>query len=181
MVITWTEAGLNYYLLGFLLKYLPGDIFTNNYTSSSAEIASYLTSGILVKFLNIRMTLWLSHILSFVGMVLLVTIQPNEHQQVLISIFILCGKFGVSSAFNVAYIGTYQLFPVGIVGTCFGVCNLFARAASIFASYIAELKPEQKSEWIFCSLCIIAFLAAFFLVLPGTLVAHRMSTYLSQN
>ena len=74
MIITWTEAGFNYYLLSMMVKYLPGDIFLNNYVASAAEIASYIASGLLVKHLNIRRTFWFSHVLAFAGMLLMAII-----------------------------------------------------------------------------------------------------------
>jgi len=89
----------------------------------------------------------------------------------MICLFILGAKFGVSSSFNIVYIGTYDLFPISIVGTCYGICNIFARIACIVAPLFAELKPEEIAEWIFCVLIMIAFCFTFILVLPKDMEA----------
>ncbi len=39
MIIAWTAASFNFYLLNFLIKYMPGDIFFNSTVSGLSAIA----------------------------------------------------------------------------------------------------------------------------------------------
>lgn len=48
-----------------------------------------------------------------------------------------------------------------MVGTSFGVCNIVARIATIFAPRVAEMKPESISYWIFIVVIGMAFLMSF--------------------
>ena len=43
---------------------------------------------------------------------------------------------------------------------------MVARIGSIFAPYIAELKPEAISEWTFVVVCVIALLASINIIDP---------------
>ena len=57
--------------------------------------------------------------------------------------------------FNIGYVGNTHLFPISVVATSYGLCNLFARGSSILAPLVAELKPEAISKWCFSGLMII--------------------------
>ena len=98
--------------------------------------------------------------ISIVGMVLLREI--NTQNNFLISCFVLGSKFGIACTFNMAFAGNLLLFPVSVVITTYGVCNLFARLATILAPYVAELDP-RVSEWTFVAVATIALVSTFFL------------------
>ena len=74
---------------------------------------------------------------------------------------ILGAKMGVSVAFVVSYVGNYSLFPASIVGTTMGICNIFSRISTIFAPYVAEVKPDTVSQIIFCIIMLAALIASF--------------------
>ena len=65
-----------------------------------------------------------------------------------------------------AYLGNQKLFPTLIVTTSFGVCNIFARVSTIFATYLAEIKPETISEWVYCFITLFAFFVSFMIKEP---------------
>ena len=50
-----------------------------------------------------------------------------------------------------------------VVATSFGVCNVFGRIAGIFAPYVAELKPESISKYVFISMVSVAMVFVFLL------------------
>jgi hypothetical protein len=47
MALSWTSGSFNSFLICFLLKYFPGDIYVNTLTSASSDIAASVFSGIL--------------------------------------------------------------------------------------------------------------------------------------
>ena len=78
MIVQWLACSFCYYLINFLIKYLPGDIFTNGYTTSAAEVASYVASGFLLKFLNVKISFLVSHVIGFAGMFCMLMLKPDD-------------------------------------------------------------------------------------------------------
>ena len=54
-------------------------------------------------------------------------------------ILVFSTKFGTNLGFNLVYIITPQYFPSVVTSRIFGICNVFARVATICAPMIAEL------------------------------------------
>jgi hypothetical protein len=119
---------------------------------------AYAISGLLLKLIGFRSVLTISFMLSLIGMLALIFV--DDPSQAWISVFILGSKFGVSATFNLAYLGNVMLFPTVIVSTSFGICNIFSRVSTITAPFVAELKPESISKWVFCGFVIVATLAS---------------------
>jgi hypothetical protein len=112
--------------------------------------------------MGLKKVLISSFCLSFIGMLFLI-INGQGAGQFLISLYVLGSKFGISSTFNMAYLGNPMLFPTEVLSISFGACNIFARVSTILAPFVAELKPEVISQWIFCSVVMLALLASFLL------------------
>ena len=62
-----------------------------------------MLSGILIEKIGIKPTLVISYVIAILGMGALILVDPES--QFLLCLFILGSKFGVSQAFNVAYVG----------------------------------------------------------------------------
>ena len=137
------------------MKYFHGDLYINGVASCSSEIAGFFVSGKMFNKLGIKVSLFISYLLSLSGMLCLLLV-PTE-DKVLLATFVLLGKFGISASFNIAYIGNYYLFPSSIVATSFGICNIFARISSIGSPFVAELKPDKISKIAFSSVVALAF------------------------
>lgn len=75
--------------------------------------------------------------------------------------FVLLAKFGISVAFNNAYIATPRVFPVKLCGAAFGICNVFARVATILSPMIAET-PFPAPMVAFSTVAIIAGFCSLF-------------------
>ena len=85
------------------------------------------------------MTYWIVYSIALIGMVLFIIINPDNTQIGMIVVFVLLSKFGTCASFNICYLATYSLFPVGISGNCYGICNLIARIASVLGPLAAEI------------------------------------------
>lgn len=136
-----------FYLLGIQMKYIRGKFYTNNLVGAISEIAAFSTSGILIKFLGIKPTLVIAYLIALTGMASLIF--TSTLNQFYLSLMILGCKFGISCAKGTAYLANYQVFPVSIVATAFGLCNVVARVSTIFAPFVAELKPDSIAQYIF--------------------------------
>lgn len=74
---------------------------------------------------------------------------------------VLGSKFGISGSFNVVYLAN-GLFPPVYSSTTFGLCNFFARFASMLAPIFAEFeKPIPMT--IFCVMAGMAAGVSMFL------------------
>ena len=69
MISVWVSASFCYYLINFLTKYLPGNMYLNNVAQSSSELISYFTAGIFFNKIGLRPTLWLSYVIALAGMI----------------------------------------------------------------------------------------------------------------
>jgi len=159
MAVMWTASSFNYYLMTFFLKYIPGNIFVNTSISSCSEIVAYVVSGNMVKFMGIKISYITAWIIGATGGILMVCFSNDDN---LMAVFVLLSKFGVSFAFNNSYLGTPKLFPVALCGTAFGICNVFARFATVLSPLVAEL-PFPGPMMVFSILCIISGVLVLFL------------------
>ena len=169
--MVWLSASFGYYLIGYQLKYIKGDLYVNAVITSSSEIAAYLVSGFLFEKFGIKIVLSASFLISMMGMGALIAYRPEDrpdadNNQLLISLFILGSIGGVSCAFNICYLGTHTLFPVSIVATAFGVCNCAARVFTIAAPYVAELPPVTTSQYTFLGVAFAAFASSILIRKP---------------
>ena len=142
------------------MKYLPGDIYTNGMASSASEVVAYCVSGVILKFLKIRLTFALSFAIALVGGLLILFLGQKEVSWM--PLFVTLAKFGISMGFCLVYVGTEELFPTLFCATAFGICNLFSRGLSIGAPQLAEVK-EPYPMLIFCILTSIGIVLAFFI------------------
>jgi hypothetical protein len=46
MAFNWFTSAFNYYMIGFLMKYFPGNVFINSATSSLSEVAACVLAGV---------------------------------------------------------------------------------------------------------------------------------------
>ena len=103
MALTWQALGFTYTLVSFELKYLPGDIFSNSYTSAVAEIIAKLGAGVVLMRLGMKPLFAAAFFIAFMGAFNL--LQLSEHADPLsASMLIMMTKFGVSMGWVAAII-----------------------------------------------------------------------------
>lgn len=72
-------------------------------------------------------------------------------------------KTGVKVTFDICYLANSHLFPAIFAGTAFGICNIGAKIATIFAPMIAEIeKPIPMAT--FTIVALIAALLSLFII-----------------
>ena len=168
MTVIWVSNSFGYYLISYQLKYIKGDLYLNGIVSSLSELAADILSVVFISRIGIRMIFQLSFLTSFIGMLGLLIYTSSEGKDkvpgggdiYIIAVFVLGTKFGISCAFNTAYCGNNLVFPVTIVSTSYGICNMFARLSTIAAPYVAELTPEWMPKVVFCVLIATAFVSS---------------------
>lgn len=160
MSLAWSTSSFAYFMIGFYVKYIPGDMFTNVIVSSISELISTFLSGIVATLIGTKITLIGSFILSCLAGLGLIMVDVNN--TILITCAVLLTKFGISSAFNLCYLITADYFPLQYTSSVFGACNVIARLMSILSPMIAEI-PNPFPMLIFALFCFISTFAGFFL------------------
>ena len=63
MNVAWSASSFTYYMVGFYIKYIPGDIFQNVIISSVSEALACLISGFIALVIGTKNTLLLCFII----------------------------------------------------------------------------------------------------------------------
>jgi hypothetical protein len=140
MSYMWACCSFTYYMIAFQLKYLPGNIYNNNLSSTVSEFGAIILSGFMYKKLGLKLSFTILLSISVVGGLLIIFFGSDD-SKVWMPIFVLFAKFGISGGFNLSYCSTVYVFPTLFCATALGMCNFFARLLTIFAPFIAEYEP----------------------------------------
>jgi hypothetical protein len=169
MMLCWMASSFCFYMINFQLQYLPGNIYANSYSSASADIIATTTSGFIFKWIGVKKSLIYAFSVATVGLALICFwgyAATNDHGQTwTLPILVLVSKIGISSAFNAVYLGNSVLFPTLFTATSMGICNIFARTASIFAPLVSTI-PGVFPMYIALFLSAVTLVSVFFLQRP---------------
>lgn len=103
ITIVWVVASFNYYLIGLYLKYIGGNIFVNTSIACFSELAAYAASGAVMNKLGYKISFVGSFSLAAAGGACIGFVS-NESSAIVV--FVLIAKFGISFAFNCAFLAT---------------------------------------------------------------------------
>lgn len=159
MVIAWSSASFCFYILGFYIKYIPGDIFINIIITCVADAISSIGAGMIAQYIGTQRTLFGSYALAAIGGVLLILFDQNE---VLIMVLMMVTKFGINVCFTLCYIINAEYFPSIVCSRVFGICNIFSRISTILSPLIAEVTPPIPMI-IYVLICSVSMIASMFL------------------
>lgn len=160
MIILWTVGSVDYYLISFFLKYVPGNIYVNTTASTLAEVVGSLTSGIVYKIFGPKVAFCMSFGVAAGGGLLLILF-PDTNVY-LVAFFVLVAKFGITFAFVMVYIITPTLFPTSLTATAFGICNVIARFTTIVSPILAEL-PNPTPMLCYTGFAVAGLISTFFI------------------
>lgn len=161
MCYMWSSVSFCYYMIIFLLKYIPGNVYINSMSSALSEMVANIIAGFLYKYLRVKLSFIVCFSVALVGGALILFLGVDDVNW--IPVFILFAKGGIAANFVIVYIATAEMFPTLFTATAMGICNFFARFLTIMAPYVAELDPPIPMA-VFCSLCIGALVLAMFIV-----------------
>ena len=161
MIYMWSAVSFSYFMIIFQLKYIPGNVYVNNMSSSLSEMVANILAGFLYKYLKIKTSLIVCFSVALVGGALILFLGvENVHW---IPVFITLAKGGIAANFTIIYIASSEMFPTLFTATALGICNFFARFLTILAPGVAELNAPAPMA-VFCSLCIGGIVFAIFII-----------------
>ena len=162
IVLAWSASASCFYIIGFYIKYVPGDPFRNVIVISIGDALSSIAAGSISQGIGAKNTLFLSFSLAAIGAIALMFAAhttDSEYDKILIPIFVLITRFGINSAFTLCYIITADYFPSIVSSRVFGICNLFSRFATILSPMIAELDAPLPMI-LYSIICCISMLSS---------------------
>ena len=170
MSICWMTCSFDYYMVSFLLKYFPGNIYINSIMSTLSESVAYILGGWMFAKFGVKYSFAISFGIAAVGGLGILFYEMSTHfysdnpatgvAPWIFPFLVLLAKFGISSGFNICYVANPELFPLLFASTAIGFCNFLARGSTIFAPEVAELQSTTPMI-IFSILCVLSLLSSF--------------------
>jgi len=177
MTWMWIATTIDYSIVNFYLKYVPGSLFLNFSVASISEIMAHVVVGVFYHKMGARWGFIIGYSIALLGGVPLFF--QNKFDSIdgvggdaAIATFVLLAKFGCSMAMCICYVSTPSFFPTRLASTAFGICNVFGRTLGATSPIIAELKVPLPMA-IFSVLAIISLVFAIPLKPYETNVAEK--------
>mmetsp|Transcript_22745 Transcript_22745/g.26736 ORF Transcript_22745/g.26736 Transcript_22745/m.26736 type:complete len:173 (+) Transcript_22745:234-752(+) len=164
MSAIWTITSFSFYLGKFQLKQLAGNIYVNSLASSIADTLARPAAYYVYRKLGARQALIGYFALAALGSFPVVwsEMASEAYRKYFVPVCLFIMNSGLNSCFTIVYVGHLDLFPIVYSSTSMGICNIFARAFTIFAPMVAEVR-EPIPEILFTTLCVIAVVVACFI------------------
>jgi hypothetical protein len=141
MIVCWVSTSFTYFLVIFLVKYLPGNLFTNQLVSAFSCIG-YLIVPTMASKLNNQKIMVLGYLitLTFLSIMLLEEIgHLNTSSSIAYSFVFLFFKTGVSMVFLSLFVIHQDLFHTKYLTSSYGVCKIVSRILILGAPVVAEI------------------------------------------
>ena len=155
MQFIWTGCTFSYYIISFLMKYLPGNVYLNSSMLGFSAL-TYLLQDFLSKIFGAKELVRYSLSLTFIGVIILSQFGEGTQYVYLYAFIIFLIRMAVNAAFGTVYVIHPELFPTQFLASSYGICNLTGRSLNIFSPLIIE--AENRMIPIFVVL-FIDFLA----------------------
>ena len=162
MILVWFSSSFTFYLLNFLVKYMPGDIYFNSVISGLSAFAM-LFEGKLQDWMGMRGAMMASFAVTVVSTIWLCFFEKGTTAVLVYAFVLFLAKSGSSLTFGYAYAIHIELFPSNFIITSYGICNVVCRGLTIFAPFVAEV-PNPWVPLIFLNGSSIAGLVASMLL-----------------
>ena len=125
-------------------------------TSSIADNIGTVLSAVLYEKFGVRIAFLTCLVFTLVGGA---TILLFHSVTSWMPFFIMIGKMGTSSTFNLVFLSNSDLFPTHFSATAMGICNFFARLSTIAAPQVAE-RPEPLPMTLYLIINVGAIVCA---------------------
>jgi hypothetical protein len=162
MIVCWMSTSFTYFLVIFLVKYLPGNLFMNQLVSAFSCIG-YLVVPTMAGVMNNRLTMILGYKITLVFLCLMLAVEAGylHFTGIAYSFVFLLFKSGVSMVFISLFVIHQDLFHTKYLTSSYGVCNIFSRIVILAAPLVAEFKDRTIPVGLMIALNAIALIAAY--------------------
>lgn len=150
----WMYSSFNYYLIGYYVKYFPGDIFINFFMMTIAEVMApimlrYIQGKWVTKFVYRYLLL-----LCAVSSVLFIF---NQHfgSVTFVPFIILLIRIFIKCTYSLGYYANGKLFPTLVKTSIFSVTNAAGRPFSALSTMVTEYTTSPGEIFLFTSLVFL--------------------------
>merc|ERR1712083_5789 len=164
-MVLWLACAFGYYLIGFEIKYLPGNLYMNVIMSTVAEVFAKITAYGNADKLGMKRSYYSGLSVALLGC-MMILLSDGIDSKLILALCLFVAKFGIAFTFMINYLSITQLFPTLFCGTAAGICNFGGRMATIFAPIVAEYGPPTPML-ILGSMLLCAFAVSTALVVPS--------------
>jgi hypothetical protein len=151
----WMYSSFNYYLIGYYVKYFPGDVFVNFLMMTVAEVISPL----VLYFTQRRIvTKYAARYLLFGAAVMAMLYIINEHigTDYWIPFLILGIRIFVKAIYSLGYYANGKLFPILVKTTIFSLTNGIGRPFSALSTMVTEYTKSPGEIILITSLIFMS-------------------------
>ncbi|CDW88264.1 organic cation [Stylonychia lemnae] len=160
LLLAWCASSYSYYMIGFYLKYVPGDIYQNYIVSAIAEAIACQVAGPLAIKYGSSKTMTASFILGGTFGLLLSFIDEKNSIHIISSLLI--AKFGVSTAISLCYVLTTFYFPILHSSKVFSYLCAKGKFFAMLAPLVAEIQGHVPLISMAIA-CLLSSMSAFLL------------------
>lgn len=162
MIICWVSTNFMYYLVIFYVKYLPGNIYTNQIVSGFSVFA-YLAAPFMARKYDNRIIMIVGYVTSLIFLGSMILFQFVEIDELLYSFIFLLFKCGVTLVFLCLWVIHTDMFQIQFLATSYGICNIISRIITLGAPIVAEFENRTIPMIIMFLFNVAALVAAWFL------------------
>lgn len=156
----WIYSSFTYYLIGYYVKYFPGDIFTNFLMMTIAEIIAPITLRFVQKkFTTKYVSRYL--LLCAAGTSVLFIVNDYFGSVTIIPVLILLIRIFVKAVYSLGYYSNGKLFPTLVKTSIFSLTNGIGRPFSALSTMVTEYTTHPGEIFLITAL---AFTGVSFLL-----------------
>uniref|UniRef100_A0A6I8QXA8 Solute carrier family 22 (organic cation/zwitterion transporter), member 4 n=1 Tax=Xenopus tropicalis TaxID=8364 RepID=A0A6I8QXA8_XENTR len=141
-VFLWLITSIGYFGISLNTPNLHGDPFLNCFLLAAIEVPSNIFAWLLLRYISRRYSMCGSLLLGGV-VLLLIQLVPLD-LQILSTVLVMVGKFGVTAAFSMVYVYTAELYPTVIRNTGVGIGSVSSRIGSVISPYFVYLGAYNR-------------------------------------
>lgn len=166
MILCWISNTFTYFLVIFLVKYLPGSLYMNQLVSGFSVIGYLVVPMLAPRFDNRRIMLF-GYGLSIVFLVAMLFVEQggiwSSTDDLIYSLIFFLFKCGVSMVFISLFVIHQDLFTTKYLATSYGLCNTVSRVLTLGEPLIAEIPNRAVPVALMLGLNCIAIVATYYL------------------
>ncbi len=162
MIVCWVSTTFMYYLVIFYVKYLPGQLYTNQIVSGFS-VFGYLLAPFMARKYDNKKIMLIGYVTSLIFLVLMIVFFFIESDELVYSFMFLAFKCGVTLNFLSLLVIHTDMFPIQFMASSYGICNIVSRLITLGAPIVAELEDSSYPLFIMLLFNIFALIATWFL------------------
>lgn len=135
MVILWVTVAFNFYMMGFYLSNMEGDINENSLFQGIAMVLAFAVSGPIISKVPYKKCFLIFFTMVIISSILYVYV-PHK-SETFIAILVFAGRLGICPCYSLTFIVSNELFPANVKSSLFAFCNIIARSLCMAAPLVA--------------------------------------------